>query len=157
VWQSSTFVLLYVPLSYQTLKLGLTRITQSGIQTYTNRIYIALASIIITFVAVIFTIYLSCRPFQRYWQISPDPGNSCQAAVSKPLIWVTFVFNVSTDVYLLLIPIPMLWKSRLRTYKKVAAMLVLGAGMLVMVCAILKSIYLIMVRYYRSIVIYRTL
>jgi len=113
---------------------------------YTHRIYIAFASIIISFVIIIFTIYLSCRPFWHYWQISPDPGNSCQAAISKRLIWVTFVFNVSTDVYLLLIPIPMLWKSRLRTYKKIAAMLVLGAGMLVIVCAILKSIYLITVR-----------
>jgi len=114
---------------------------------YTTRIYIAFASIITSFVVIIFTIYLSCRPFWRYWQINPDPGNSCQAAISKRLIWVTFVFNVSTDVYLLLIPIPMLWKSRLRTYKKIAAMLILGAGMLVIVCAILKSIYLITVRH----------
>ncbi|KAH6879308.1 hypothetical protein BKA58DRAFT_453594 [Alternaria rosae] len=115
----------------------------AGLGMYTTRIRIAFASIITTFVIIIFTIYFSCRPFWHYWQISPDPGNSCQAAVSKPLIWVTFVFNVSTDVYLLLIPIPMLWKSRLRTYKKSAAMLVLGSGMLVIVCAILKSIYLI--------------
>ncbi|KAI4946671.1 hypothetical protein J4E91_006842 [Alternaria rosae] len=107
----------------------------AGLGMYTTRIRIAFASIITTFVIIIFTIYFSCRPFWHYWQISPDPGNSCQAAVSKPLIWVTFVFNVSTDVYLLLIPIPMLWKSRLRTYKKIAAMLVLGSGMLVIVCA----------------------
>lgn len=120
---------------------------------YTTRIRIAFASIITTFVIIIFTIYFSCRPFWHYWQISPDPGNSCQAAVSKPLIWVTFVFNVSTDVYLLLIPIPMLWKSRLRTYKKIAAMLVLGSGMLVIVCAILKSIYLITVSHRRTVAI----
>ncbi|KAI4706358.1 hypothetical protein J4E89_009092 [Alternaria sp. Ai002NY15] len=119
----------------------------AGLGMYTTRIYIAFASIITSFVIIIFTIYLSCRPFWRYWQINPDPGNACQAAISKRLIWVTFVFNVSTDVYLLLIPIPMLWKSRLRTYKKIAAMLVLGAGMLVIVCAILKSIYLITVRH----------
>lgn len=122
---------------------------------YTTRIYIAFASIITSFVIIILTIYLSCRPFSRYWQINPDPGNSCQAAISKRLIWVTFVFNVSTDVYLLLIPIPMLWKSRLRTYKKIAAMLVLGAGMLVIVCAILKSIYLITVRHSGTIAVKR--
>ncbi|KAI4673384.1 uncharacterized protein J4E88_008997 [Alternaria novae-zelandiae] len=103
----------------------------AGLGMYTTRIYIAFVSIITSFVIIIFTIYLSCRPFWRYWQINPDPGNACQAAISKRLIWFTFVFNVSTDVYLLLIPIPMLWKSRLRIYKKIAAMLVLGAGMLV--------------------------
>jgi hypothetical protein len=102
-----------------------------------------------TFIVIIFTIYLSCRPFNRYWQINPDPGNVCEAAVSKPIIWVTFVFNISTDVYLLLIPIPMLWKSSLKKYKKIAATLVLSAGMLVVVCAILKSIYIIVVRHYR--------
>ncbi|CAG5169333.1 uncharacterized protein ALTATR162_LOCUS7028 [Alternaria atra] len=115
----------------------------SGLQKYTTRIYIALGLIITTFIVIIFTIYLSCRPFNHYWQISPDPGNACQAAVSKPIIWMTFVFNVSTDVYLLLIPIPMLWKSSLKKYKKIAATLVLSAGILVIVCATLKSIYVI--------------
>ncbi|KAI4613390.1 uncharacterized protein J4E87_009857 [Alternaria ethzedia] len=138
-WTTSACLLWSLKLCVAAFYLRLT----AGLGMYTHRIYIAFASIIISFVIIIFTIYLSCRPFWHYWQISPDPGNSCQAAISKRLIWVTFVFNVSTDVYLLLIPIPMLWKSRLRTYKKIAAMLVLGAGMLVIVCAILKSIYLI--------------
>jgi hypothetical protein len=40
----------------------------------------------------------------------------------------------------------MLWKSSLKQYKKVAATLVLSAGMLVIVCATLKSIYVIVVR-----------
>lgn len=115
----------------------------SGLKKYTTRIYIALASIIITFVVIIFTLYLSCRPFDHYWQINPDPGNVCQAAVSKPILWVTFVFNVATDAYLLLIPVPMLWTSSLKTYKKVAATLVLSAGLLVIVCATLKSVYVI--------------
>jgi hypothetical protein len=120
--------------------------TQSGLQKYATRIYIAISFIIITFIAIIFTIYLSCRPFHHYWQISPDPGNECQAAVSKPIIWSTFIFNVSTDLYLLLIPIPMVWKSSLRKYKKIAAMMVLSTGMLVIVFATLKNIYLIVVR-----------
>ena len=63
---------------------------------------------------------------------------------------MTFVFNVSTDGCLLLIPIPMLWKSSLKTYKKIAAMSVLGAGVLVVVCAILKSVYLIHVSHYNT-------
>ncbi|KAL1794561.1 hypothetical protein ACET3X_006377 [Alternaria dauci] len=115
----------------------------NGLHNYTTRIYTAFALIITTFVAVIFTIYLSCRPFHHYWQINPDPGNTCTAAESKKLIWVTFILNVVTDLYLLLIPIPMLWKSSLKMYDKIAAMTVLGAGMLVIVCAIVKSFYLI--------------
>ena len=42
----------------------------------------------------------------------------------------------------------MLWRSSLKRYKKVAATLVLSAGMLVIVCATLKSIYVIVVRHH---------
>ncbi|KNG44193.1 hypothetical protein TW65_08986 [Stemphylium lycopersici] len=113
-----------------------------GLHKYQKRIYIGLAFITTTFIVVILTIYLSCRPFYRYWQINPDPGNSCQAAVSKTIIWVTYPLNVSTDLYLLMIPIPMLWTSGLKPYKKTAATMVLGAGGLVVICATLKNIYL---------------
>ena len=118
---------------------------QNGLQKYQRRIHIATGLIAITFIVVIMTISLSCRPFNHYWQINPDPGNVCQAAISKPIIWVSFVSNVSTDVFLLLIPIPMLWKSSLRLLKKVAATLVLSAGVLIIVCATLKSVYVIVV------------
>ncbi|KAJ4346488.1 uncharacterized protein N0V89_010417 [Didymosphaeria variabile] len=121
----------------------LTNSSQEGLKRYRIRIYIAIGLIAITFVTLIFTIYLSCRPFNHYWQINPDPGNTCQAAVSKPIIWVMFVGNVSTDIYLFVIPLPMLWQSSLKTYKKLAATLVLSGGILIVVCAILKSVYVL--------------
>jgi hypothetical protein len=40
----------------------------------------------------------------------------------------------------------MLWKSSMKRYKKIASMVVLGAGMLVIVCAVVKTFYLISVR-----------
>lgn len=107
--------------------------------------------IAITFIAVIMTIYLSCRPFRRYWQIVPDPGNTCQPAVSAPIVWVSFITNVLTDIFLFFIPIPMLWKSSLRLYKKMAATLVLGAGVLIIICALLKSIYVIIVSIFSTV------
>ncbi|KAF3039645.1 hypothetical protein E8E11_000093, partial [Didymella keratinophila] len=115
----------------------------SGLGTYQKRINAAMALIATTFIIVIMTIFLSCRPFNHYWQISPNPGNACQPAISKPIVWVTFVTNVSTDIFLFMIPIPMLWKSSLRLYKKIAATSVLSAGLLIIICATLKSIYVI--------------
>ncbi|KAF2445832.1 hypothetical protein P171DRAFT_431224 [Karstenula rhodostoma CBS 690.94] len=114
-----------------------------GLTRYRIRIHIAIGLIATTFVALIMTIYLSCRPFNHYWQISPDPGNTCQAAVSRPIIWVMFIGNVSTDAYLFVIPLPMLWQSSLKTYKKLAATLVLSGGILIVVCAILKSVFVL--------------
>ena len=71
--------------------------------------------------------------------------DSCQAAVSLPIVWASFAANVSTDIYLLLIPLPLLWESSLRLAKKIASTVVLGAGIVVLICATLKSIYVLVV------------
>lgn len=65
--------------------------------------------------------------------------------MSRPIIWVTFASNVITDIYLLMIPLPMLWGSTLRTVKKIASTIVLGAGIFVLVCATLKSVFVLVV------------
>lgn len=66
--------------------------------------------------------------------------------MSRPIIWVTFAANVITDIYLLMIPLPMLWGSTLRPFKKIASSIVLGAGIFVLVCATLKSVFVLVVR-----------
>jgi hypothetical protein len=121
------------------------RLTDGLGQRYRNPIYVGFALVIGTFLVSIITIFSACRPFHKYWQINPDPGNACQAAISRPIIWASFATNVSTDIYIILIPIPMLWKSRLKLMKKIAATVVFGAGLFVLVCAILKSVFVLVV------------
>ncbi|OLN86690.1 hypothetical protein CCHL11_03875 [Colletotrichum chlorophyti] len=65
------------------------------------------------------------------------------AAVSLPIIWTSFAANISTDIYLILIPIPLLWESTLRLTKKIASTIILGAGIFVLVCATLKSVFVL--------------
>ncbi|QBZ63072.1 hypothetical protein PoMZ_11965, partial [Pyricularia oryzae] len=110
---------------------------------YRVRIYVGFFLVISTFLSTILTIFLGCRPFRNYWQISPDPGNQCQPAVSDPIVWSSFAANVATDIYLIAIPLPLLWGSTLRLGKKIASTIVLGAGIFVLVCAILKTIYVL--------------
>ncbi|TLD28589.1 hypothetical protein PspLS_04054 [Pyricularia sp. CBS 133598] len=110
---------------------------------YRVRIYVGFFLVIATFLSTILTIFLGCRPFRKYWQISPDPGNQCQPAVSDPIVWSSFAANVATDIYLIAIPLPLLWGSTLRLGKKIASTIVLGAGIFVLVCAILKTIYVL--------------
>ncbi|CAI6336694.1 unnamed protein product [Periconia digitata] len=138
-WTTATCLLWTLKMCMAIFYLRLT----NGLKQYATRIHIVMGMIIGTWVMVIMTIYLSCRPFHHYWQISPDPGNLCYPAVSKSIVWMMFVTNVVTDIALLLIPIPMLWQSSLRRLKKVASTLVLSAGIFVVVCAALKSIYVI--------------
>ncbi|KAK1994328.1 hypothetical protein LX36DRAFT_584508 [Colletotrichum falcatum] len=119
------------------------RLTEGLGRRYRMRIWIGLGLVVATFLASIGVVFLGCIPFDKYWQISPDPGNSCQAAISLPIIWTSFAANVSTDIYLILIPIPLLWESSLRLVKKIASTIVLGAGIFVLVCATLKSVFVI--------------
>ncbi|KAK2011818.1 hypothetical protein LZ32DRAFT_606075 [Colletotrichum eremochloae] len=119
------------------------RLTEGLGRRYRMRIWVGFGLVLATFLASIGVVFLGCIPFDKYWQISPDPGNYCQAAVSLPIIWTSFAANVSTDIYLILIPIPLLWESTLHLVKKIASTIVLGAGIFVLVCATLKSVFVI--------------
>ncbi|KAE8344167.1 hypothetical protein BDV24DRAFT_160716 [Aspergillus arachidicola] len=119
------------------------RLTNGLGHRYRIPVWIGFALVIGSFVASFIVILAACRPFHKYWQIYPDPGNICQPAISKAIVWVTFIANIITDPYLIFIPIPMLWKSSLKLIKKIATTIVLGAGVFVLVCATLKSVFLI--------------
>ncbi|KAL8424020.1 hypothetical protein RB596_004019 [Gaeumannomyces avenae] len=75
--------------------------------------------------------------------VTPNPGNQCQPALSAPIVWSSFAANVSTDIYLILIPLDLLWGSTLKLYQKIASTIVLGTGIFVLACAILKTIYVL--------------
>ncbi|KAJ5834591.1 hypothetical protein N7447_000617 [Penicillium robsamsonii] len=110
---------------------------------YQIPIYVGVAFVLASFLASVITIFAACRPFHKNWQINPDPGNVCQPAIAKPVIAVTFAANLLTDPYLIFIPIPMLWQSSLKPLKKIAATIVLSAGVFILVCATIKSVFLL--------------
>ncbi|KAI1377278.1 hypothetical protein F4677DRAFT_444503 [Hypoxylon crocopeplum] len=80
-----------------------------------------------TYVAVALTMLLSCQPMSKFWQINPDPGNSCQPAISKVYVFVVLIPNILTDVYLLSIPLPLLWKANI-TWQRKAILITLFSG-----------------------------
>ncbi|KAF1929000.1 uncharacterized protein M421DRAFT_61593 [Didymella exigua CBS 183.55] len=96
-----------------------------------------------TYIATELSILLGCRPFKRNWQIHPNPGNFCQPAISKIDLYVTVVLNVLTDLYLMLIPMPMLWKASLEIKRKLSLILVFGGGVFVMMAGILRCVLII--------------
>ncbi|OGM47934.1 hypothetical protein ABOM_002713 [Aspergillus bombycis] len=119
------------------------RLTDGLGRRYRVPVYIGFALVIGTFIASIVTIFAACRPLHKYWQINPDPGRKCFAAISKPIVWVSFAANVSTDLYLITIPIPVLWSTKLKLAKKIASTVILSAGVFVLVCATLKSVFVL--------------
>ena len=144
------------------------RLTE-GLTRYRIRIQVGFGVITTVFVASFLTVYLECRPFYKNWQVNPDPGSklrsalidrqrfsssffllpmltstdACQPAIAFPLVWITFASSVISDLYLIMIPLPMLWSTTLKPVKKIASSIVLGAGVFVLVCSLLKTIFVV--------------
>ncbi|TQN64938.1 hypothetical protein CSHISOI_10483 [Colletotrichum shisoi] len=118
------------------------RLTE-GLHNYRERIICGFALIMVTWLAVFFSIIFSCHPIHKNWQIYPDPGNLCQPAISKINILVTVVLNVITDLYLLSIPIPVLWGAQLPLRKKLGLIVLFSGGIFVTMAGILRCVLII--------------
>ncbi|KAK2003776.1 hypothetical protein LX36DRAFT_720764 [Colletotrichum falcatum] len=118
------------------------RLTQ-GMYNYRTRIMYGFISIGVSWLAVFFSIIFGCYPFEKNWQIYPDPGNLCQPAISKINILVVVVLNSLTDLYLLSIPIPMLWGAQLPLRKKLGLIVLFSGGIFVTMAGILRCVLII--------------
>ncbi|KAI4148663.1 MAG: hypothetical protein L6R39_002733 [Caloplaca ligustica] len=114
-----------------------------GVSNMRIRIRIGAVLLAVTYVATILTILLGCQPIQRNWQINPDPGNYCQPAISILEVAVLIALNISTDAYLMSVPLPMIWGSRLATRKKWVLSVMFSGGILVMVAGILRCVLIL--------------
>lgn len=56
---------------------------------------------------------------------------------------MTVILNVLTDMYLLSIPMPMLWKANLKLKRKLTLILIFGGGVFVMMAGILRCALII--------------
>ncbi|KJZ74262.1 hypothetical protein HIM_06268 [Hirsutella minnesotensis 3608] len=119
------------------------RLTSGLHRHYLVRIRIGFLFLVTSWIVVVANLFFACRPFHGYWQILPNPGNVCQPAVSNQIIWMFLAFNVSTDLYLISIPLPMLWQSTLKPMKKIGLMMLFSGGLFVVVCATLRCILIV--------------
>ncbi|GAP92975.1 putative triacylglycerol lipase-like protein [Rosellinia necatrix] len=119
------------------------RLTSGLGQTYRRRIYIGFALLGTTYLAATLNLFLGCRPFHKYWQINPDPGDGCQPAVSTRIVWVYASLNILSDLYLLSIPIPMLWNTTLALPKKIGLIILFSGGVFIIVCALIRAVLIV--------------
>lgn len=96
-------------------------------------VMIAVYAMPITYIACLFVAFLKCVPFNHQWQINPNPGSkfrrmrsynasgecvsgrpyshdlcadNCMPAVSVLQTIFVMIMNTITDIYLMMIPIP---------------------------------------------------
>ncbi|KAI0123185.1 hypothetical protein BJ170DRAFT_659960 [Xylariales sp. AK1849] len=115
------------------------RLTKS-LEGYRFRIKVGFAFIFISWFTVHITLLAGCSPFHRYWQIYPDPGNFCQAAISYIFIITSVVLDILTDAYLLSIPLPMLWMANIPKIRKAGLLTIFSGATFVMAAALIRCI-----------------
>ncbi|TWU73368.1 hypothetical protein ED733_001130 [Metarhizium rileyi] len=79
-----------------------------------------------------------CRPFSAYWEVPPsDP----QCATALHHLITNAVFNISSDLMIILIPIPLLLRTHWALKKKLILSAVFGLGGFTILSAVLNKYY----------------
>ncbi|KAH6665825.1 hypothetical protein B0J14DRAFT_212526 [Halenospora varia] len=107
------------------------------------RIKIGVYALPITFLATVCVELFGCHHVERHWQIYPDPGAVCYPAHSFPSLYTLIILNVMTDIYLMLIPLPMIWKSGLTVKMKIALFAMFTGGIFTTTAGFLRCILII--------------
>ncbi|KAF8431979.1 hypothetical protein BGX38DRAFT_1227572 [Terfezia claveryi] len=80
---------------------------------YARAIRVIGVGLVVTFVGVIPETFLECRPFKFYYRM---PGPPCAEAFGQLI--TMGVLNIATDIVLIILPLPLIFKSRLPLLRK---------------------------------------
>ncbi|KAG5982187.1 hypothetical protein E4U55_002205 [Claviceps digitariae] len=101
-------------------------------------VYIAAVACVFSYLAAIGVVLLRCLPFERNWQIWPQTGDECS---SQTQIFLSLVItNVSTDLLILYIPLPLLWVVKLPLSRKIIYGFWLTTGIFVVAASLLRCV-----------------
>ncbi|RGP77137.1 integral membrane pth11 [Fusarium longipes] len=89
----------------------------------------------VTYVSCFLVAFLKCIPFEKQWQVDPEP----QTITYIQTIYV-MAMNTATDFYLMSIPLPMIWKARMPWRKKAVIMFMFSGALLEMIFGILRAV-----------------
>ncbi|KAL8919205.1 MAG: hypothetical protein Q9172_005078 [Xanthocarpia lactea] len=94
--------------------------------------------VILGFIAVQIALFTNCRPFSGYWSVPPS-SEQCWSYYNYEII--EGCFNVSADISLLIVGLPLLFKARIPLQQKVILLFIFGMGMFVIIAALLCKVY----------------
>jgi hypothetical protein len=77
-----------------------------------------------------------CRPFHDYWQ-TPTDNTQCDTAIHHLIVNISF--NLSTDLLIMSIPLPLLFRTRMDLKRKLFLIFPFLMGVFTMICAILSK------------------
>ncbi|PVI06485.1 hypothetical protein DM02DRAFT_710829 [Periconia macrospinosa] len=81
---------------------------------------------------------LMCLPYNRRWVVQPLPPEDCTA--SPRFFILLSCLNATTDLFLLAIPVPILWTLRIPLRKRIGVFVLLSSGIFVMAACITRVV-----------------
>ncbi|KAL5319410.1 hypothetical protein ACEPPN_012462 [Leptodophora sp. 'Broadleaf-Isolate-01'] len=82
---------------------------------------IVAGTVLATWILSIATLFLECRPIELYWQVLPDAPECAASVPPKAVVEVIMMesLNISTDVFIMAVPIPLLLRVCLSLKHKI--------------------------------------
>lgn len=90
-----------------------------------------------TYVAATIAIFVECRPFNRYWQLSPDPG---ECVKGNAWLLTYEVGNIITDGMLLALPLPLLFHAKTTLSKRLRLLSLFSLGFFLIAVSIVRMV-----------------
>ncbi|GAB7322998.1 hypothetical protein MBLNU13_g05525t1 [Cladosporium sp. NU13] len=112
----------------------------TGISHVQLRVRLAYGILLATYLGVALAILCSCQPFHHFWQVSPDPSQLCQATNAPVYVLVFLVTNVVTALYLLSIPLPLLWGMNIPLRRRLTLMLLFSGAGFIILASIIRAV-----------------
>lgn len=88
-----------------------------------------------TYVACQVTTFTECRPVRLYWQLLPDPGPCAEAQLQLLVVGIT---NIVTDLMLLILPLPLVFKMKADWRRKIRYYTIFLLGIFIIAITIIR-------------------
>lgn len=82
--------------------------------------------------------FTACRPFSGYWAL-PPPDPQCTTLANYAIVQASF--NISSDILMLGIPIPLIVRMKLPWRQKIVLVFIFSLGVFVVIAALLTKIF----------------
>lgn len=161
IGQKLTFVDWYVYLIYvwalKAVLLAIFRKLAQGLPRETLVWKAVVAYTILCFFGAAIAHTCCCLPVHHSWQVRPYPGGEFYPSlrltrlVLNPFLdrcalrdlnyYIVTFFNASSDVAIIAIPIPIIFRAKISIWRRLSLLFLLCSGAFVVVCAILRAYY----------------
>lgn len=106
-----------------------------GLRLFQRATVILRITLALSFVAIVMSTVLECRPISLYWNGMPA-GDHCRQARANYITVGTF--DLGTDLALIIFPIPIVWKASMYLKKRLRLGAVFSAGSLVVIVTLIR-------------------